>query len=662
MRISAFLVCGLINTALSLLVGTARHVTHERRKQLPRGWQRRGRLDGELVIPLRIALTQRNLDHAHGYLMDVSQPDSVNFGKHWTPQQVAETFAPSTATIGAVKSWLADADIHDVVQSPSLNWVQANITVAKAEELLRTSYFAYQHESGQYQVACEDYNVPESVQEHVDFITPTIHFDVKVNRKSTKRDLDEYESELINQYISNMKARSAAAAEQAVGHVSRRAGIKVTETNKDLVAELANCNTLIVPDCLRALYGFPPEFPAAAGNSYGIVEYSPQAYLQDDLNSFFSSFAPDLVGKSPILDSIDGGFPQTTTQDFNHNKESDLDLQYAMALVYPQQVTLYQAGDPILGASFNDFLDAIDASYCTYDGGDDPANDISYPDNSTAPGAYHGAKECGDHSAAKVISTSYDYDETDLSSFYEQRQCNEYLKLGLLGTTILYSSGASGVAGNGGACIDEATGAYNNGTCGRFNPTFPSGCPYITSVGATQILPGGSVLDPEEAAQNQTYSGGGFSNVFALPSYQAEAVGEYFASYPPPYTAAQYNNSQATRGYPDVSANGVNYVVAIDVDANGGNFTLAYGPSASSPTFGAVITLINAARLAAGKSTVGFINPFIYANADIFNDITQGNNPGCGTDGFTAVTGWDPVTGLGTPNFPKMLMKWLAAA
>lgn len=45
--------------------------------------------------------------------------------------------------------------------------------------------------------------------------------------------------------------------------------------------------------------------------------------------------------------------------------------------------------------------------------------------------------------------------------------------------------------------------------------------------------------------------------------------------------------------------------------------------------------------------------------AGVFNDITMGGNQGCGTAGYTAVPGWDPVTGLGTPNFPKLLAKWL---
>jgi len=71
--------------------------------------------------------------------------------------------------------------------------------------------------------------------------------------------------------------------------------------------------------------------------------------------------------------------------------------------------------------------------------------------------------------------------------------------------------------------------------------------------------------------------------------------------------------------------------------------------------------MINDARLSAGKSTIGFINPTIYSAsfADLFNDITMGDNPGCGTDGFNATVGWDPVTGLGTPNFPKLLAAWL---
>ncbi|KAI9871485.1 MAG: hypothetical protein M1830_002862, partial [Pleopsidium flavum] len=416
---------------------------------------------------------------------------------------------------------------------------------------------------------------------------------------------------------------------------------------------LKTCNTRITPNCLRALYLFPPGISANPKNSYGVVEYSPQAYLQGDLDLFFQNFSRPQVGQSPILDSIDGGFPQTNVRGFKYNGESDLDLEYAMSLVYPQKVTLYQAGDLVEGASFNNFLDAIDGSYCTFEGGDDPTQDGIYPD--PLPGGYRGPENCGGFAATNVISTSYGYNEADLTPFYEMRQCQEYMKLGLQGVTVLYSSGDFGVAGNSGQCIDPVTKMYNNGTSGIFNPSFPSGCPYVTSVGATQIKPGASVTAPEEACETVIFSGGGFSNVFPLPDYQASAVQTFFRDHPPPYGADRFNNSQKTKGIPDVSANGANYVVAVD-----GKFSLVYGTSASTPVFGAIITLINEARIDLGKGPVGFINPALYSHPYVLNDITSGGNRGCGTPGFTATTGWDPVTGLGTPNFPKMLALFLS--
>ena len=76
---------------------------------------------------------------------------------------------------------------------------------------------------------------------------------------------------------------------------------------------------------------------------------------------------------------------------------------------------------------------------------------------------------------------------------------------------------------------------------------------------------------------------------------------------------------------------------------------------ASAPLWASFINRINEERLAAGKSTVGFVNPTLYANPGVMHAITIGNNPGCNTNGFSAYTGWDPVTGLGDPNYPALL-------
>lgn len=70
--------------------------------------------------------------------------------------------------------------------------------------------------------------------------------------------------------------------------------------------------------------------------------------------------------------------------------------------------------------------------------------------------------------------------------------------------------------------------------------------------------------------------------------------------------------------------------------------------------FASIITLINDARLKAGKRPVGFLNPVLYANPYVLNDIVDGANYGCGSKGFNATLGWDPVTGLGTPDYLRL--------
>ena len=128
---------------------------------------------------------------------------------------------------------------------------------------------------------------------------------------------------------------------------------------------------------MEALYLIPPAFTNVQKSPFGIVEYTPQSYLQEDLDVFFANFSKRQRQKTPTLVSIDGGAPQTEFQGFGYNGESDLDLQYGMTLANPISVSLYQVGDDVEGASFNNFLDALDKSYCTFRGGDDPIQDAA---------------------------------------------------------------------------------------------------------------------------------------------------------------------------------------------------------------------------------------------------------------------------------------------
>merc|ERR1711920_642663 len=82
------------------------------------------------------------------------------------------------------------------------------------------------------------------------------------------------------------------------------------------------------------------------------------------------------------------------------------------------------------------------------------------------------------------------------------------------------------------------------------------------------------------------------------------------------------------------------------------------GTSASTPSWGAVISLLNEICLSSsgGSKTLGFINPLLYKNADAFNDITKGTNAigNNAPSGWKATAGWDAVTGLGTPKFSSL--------
>ena len=162
---------------------------------------------------------------------------------------------------------------------------------------------------------------------------------------------------------------------------------------------------------------------------------------------------------------------------------------------------------------------------------------------------------------------------------------------------------------------------------------------FVTAVGATRNF------TPEIAAfdsRNGFTSGGGFSNYFPRPAYQDKAVSAYLATLGDEF-AGLYNRSG--RAFPDIAAQGQSYAVVWN-----GTLVRLDGTSASTPAASAVIALVNDALIAAGKPPLGFLNPWLYSKGyEAFTDVTSGSAAGCNTTGFPAGTGWDAVTGFGTP-------------
>ncbi|KAI1826760.1 peptidase S8/S53 domain-containing protein [Xylaria intraflava] len=602
------------------------HVLHEKRDVLPTHWVRISDASGDTPIDLRIALKQSNLDRAEEYMREVSYPESENFGRFWTPEQVIETFAPSQEAVSDTVQWLLQMGVpsNRIAPSAGRNWIKVvNSTVAEAEKLLDTTYSTYQDDEGTTLVACESYGVPSGIQKHIDFVSPTLQFDSRMGRAGTKQ----------------VRTREAMSPK-----------FKAVSVGSDPL-DLTNCSQTTTPACLRAIYDIPATGEAVEGNSYGMFELAPLSYNQEDLNVFFSVYATNVPNDTaPIFDGIDGGYLTNQTGE-QIRGEPNLDLCYGMGLVYPQQVTLYQVGDGVLSepATENNFLDAIDGSYCTFEGGDDPLYDGIYPHNGSAPGTYTGKPMCGTYNATNVISISYESNEADKPVSYQTRQCMEYMKLALMGVTVLFPSGDDGVAGINGLCLtDPGQPPAQFGTNPRFNPLFPSTCPWITSVGGSALPQGGAVGDTQVLAY-EFAPGGGFSNLFTLPDYQSEAVAAYYASHDPGYNSSRYNDSRVARGYPDVSLSAQDFITGID-----GGLEAFSGTSAAAPLLGAMVTLINGERIKSGKGPVGFLNPTLYAHPEIFDDIVEGQMIGCATTGFSAVEGWDPASGLGAPNYTRL--------
>jgi len=159
----------------------------------------------------------------------------------------------------------------------------------------------------------------------------------------------------------------------------------------------------------------------------------------------------------------------------------------------------------------------------------------------------------------------------------------------------------------------------------------------VTSVGATTGY-------PRESGAG--LSAGGFSDIFPRPSYQSTHVDGYLNKIGDMY-AGRFNKSG--RAFPDVTTQSQRVMIVRSLGV------LVDGTSASAPIFASVISLINEQLIDAGKQ-LGFLNPFLYSRGQGgLNDIISGNNLLCGTNGFSAQAGWDPVNGLGTPDFAGLM-------
>mmetsp|Transcript_22569 Transcript_22569/g.37707 ORF Transcript_22569/g.37707 Transcript_22569/m.37707 type:complete len:563 (+) Transcript_22569:42-1730(+) len=359
--------------------------------------------------------------------------------------------------------------------------------------------------------------------------------------------------------------------------------------------DAAGCKGLVTPGVLAQRYKLPTsekdlKLTASADNTMAVAEFQGQYFKPSDIDSFSKSCHRDVE-----VDKIVGGNSPSA------GVESELDIEYIRSVAPSVPLTvIYNSQYSLLKW----------------------ANQIT-----------------SDDSSPYIHSVSYGNDEAQQTSTEYMFSCNTaFMKLGAMGRSILFASGDQGVCGR-----EGCGGLFSKR---HFNPDFPAASPYITAVGGTNFE--GDSIGAESV---WSAGGGGFSNTFDIPSYQASAVQSYLDNKDADLPPQSYWN-RTGRAYPDVAALGgtkTPYCVATS-----GRFAGVAGTSASCPVVAGVFALLNGLRLNAGKSPMGFLNPFIYKNPSAFQDVQSGKNDAGTGYGFKAIQGWDAASGFGTPDYQAL--------
>ena len=370
--------------------------------------------------------------------------------------------------------------------------------------------------------------------------------------------------------------------------------------------------TAYYPAQIAALYNFPTDV-TGQGQKIGIIELG-GGFRQADLDTYFAEAGVTMPPKVSAASFAGGGTnsPGTDPLDpVNPDVEVLLDIEVAGSVAPGAEIVVYFAKD----ASDQGFLDVMTAAV------NDPQNEL------TSISVSWGGPEAGVGAGTAASATTQFQDNFD-----QTLQTAAHL-----GITVCVASGDSGSANYA---------ANDPNWDGGAHADFPASSPYALGCGGTRITTSGDTLTGEVVWHPgaNVGSGGGVSRYFPLPSYQANAN----------VPQAVNPDGPVMRGVPDVSGDAASesgYRVLCD----GQEFPDPTkqlpgigGTSAVAPLWTGLIALL--AQSFGAK--LGWINPQLYqlsSDTGAFNDITDGNN-----GDYQAAPGWDPCTGLGTPNGQKL--------
>jgi len=343
-----------------------------------------------------------------------------------------------------------------------------------------------------------------------------------------------------------------------------------------------------------------------------------------DVRQFRSAFGLPANDPQIIVNGTDPGI-----YDVGEEVEADLDVQWSGALAPSATVKF------VVSASTN-----------------------------SSDGVYLSAQYIVNHNVAPVMTTSFGLCEASLGSSGNAFINSLWQQAAAQGITVFVSSGDSGAAGcDSSSATTASAGRGVNGLCSspysvcvggtEFNDSsnpstyWASSNASGTQASAKSYIP--EVVWNESGSSGLWASGGGASTVYTKPSWQTG-----------PGVPADGH-----RDVPDVSLTAAGHDGYL-VYLNGSLITVG-GTSAASPSLASIMALV----LQQAGARVGNANPSFYAlanrqdlygGAPVFHDITSGNNGVPGLTGFSAGTGYDEATGLGSVDAYQLVYHWSDAS
>lgn len=360
---------------------------------------------------------------------------------------------------------------------------------------------------------------------------------------------------------------------------------------------------------LADIYDFPAKLDGT-GQTVAIIELNDvdssgnptgAGYSTSDLQTYFDDLKIPMPSVTAV--GVDGG-ANVPGQDMNADGEVTLDIEVAAAIAPKANFAVY------FGTNTDDgFVQAVSAAV---------HDDVRKP---------------------SILSISWGQaEETATQQLLDGLQ-QVLQEAAALGVTVCVAAGDNGSP-------DMTQDVWD----GKPHVDFPASNPFSLACGGTTLESGSTAGSPSETVWNEGAqggsTGGGVSNFFAKPSYQANT------NVPAPA------NSAGGRGVPDVAADAdpnTGYMVVL-----GGQQQTFGGTSAVAPLYAGLFARINQSLTSHGGSVVGFVNPLLYAQAmpaNAFHDVTSGNNDIYGelNGKFPAGPGWDPCTGLGSIDGANLL-------